>query len=420
MTVLDRIRTPGCDCDSAGVAPALASVPEAVTAALALARPVTGSEVVPLAAARGRVLARDVTARADMPRFDNAGMDGYALRAADLAEGAPLPLAGTCAAGEAAADLPPGAAMRIYTGAVLPRGADAVVMQEHARAGARTVEILTPPAPGANIRRRGEDRHAGQRVLRAGTRIDARAIAICAGAGAGEVRVHRRPRVALLLTGDEIVPAGQALPGGAIWDVNTPMLTGLAQEAGGEVVAVRQVPDDPAALRAALAEAAGAADMVITSGGVSVGDRDHLKPALQAAGGRIAVSGVAIKPGKPVTVGELDGAVVLALPGNPVSAFVTWQVLGRPVAARLGGSGAAQPPRRHVRPAEALRHKPGRCEFRPARLLGYDHTGVERVAAQGGTHSGRLDPLMQADGLVLIPGDRAEVPAGDLLEFLPF
>lgn len=418
MTVFERIESAACGCDGGHAAKALMSVGDAVAVAISQVARIADTEEVPLDAASGRVLAAPVLAGADMPRFDNAAMDGYALRLADLPASGTLPVRGTAAAGDAPAALPPGVMMRIYTGAPIPEGADTVVMQEIVKRQGGRATVTGAVHAGDNIRTAGADQRRRDAVLAAGTRLEAKHIAICAGAGAGRVTVRRRVRAALLMTGDEIAPAGQPLTGGAIWDTNTPMLTALCQEAGVEIIAVRQAPDRRAELAAALAELAGEVDLIVTSGGISVGDRDQMKPALGDLGARIVVSGVAIKPGKPVTVSRLGKTMILSLPGNPVSAYVTWHVLGRVLVDRLTGA-QAHPLRRHVRAAAALKHKPGRCEYRPATITGYDGQGIETVACAPHVNSANLGPLSAADGLILIPADTEAVAAGDMLEFLP-
>jgi len=418
MNIFEPIKSTACGCDGAPGAPALMPVCDAVSAALALAAPVTETEEVPLHAALGRCLAAPVLARANLPRFDNAAMDGYALRCADLPGGGDLPVIGSCTAGDAPVSLPPGTAMRIYTGAPIPRGADAVAMQENAVRNGDRVRFAVPPRAGSAIRKTGENRQLGEVMLSPGTRLEAHHLAICASAGAGTVTVRRRLRAALVVTGDELAPAGQELEDGAIWDANSPMLTAFCEQAGVSLVAATRFPDRREDLASALSALSGTVDLIVTSGGVSVGDRDHLGPALKDLGAKVAVCGVAIKPGKPVTVSRLGGSVILSLPGNPVAAFVTWQVLGRPLLDRLAGTDAG-PVRRHVRASDPLRHKPGRCEYRPARIVGYDGAGMERIACADHVHSADLAALAQADGLILIPGDCEEVEAGDLLEFLP-
>jgi len=418
MTIFEPIKSTACGCDSTPGAPALMPVCDAVAATLALAETVAETETLPLQAALGRYLAAPVLARADIPRFDNAAMDGYALRCADLTDDGVLPVRGECAAGDAPEPLPKGGAMRIFTGAPVPQGADAVVRQEDATRIGNRVRFAGAPRVGGAIRRAGETRRQGEVMLAAGVRLAPQDLAICASAGAGTVTVRRQLRAALLVTGDELCPAGEDLAGGAIWDVNTPLLKALCDAAGISLVSVARCPDRLDDLSAAIAALAGTVDLILTSGGVSVGDRDHVKPALRALGAELAVSGVAIKPGKPVTVSRLDGSVILSLPGNPVAAFVTWQVLGRPLVARLAGVEAG-PVRRHVRATTALRHKPGRCEYRPARIVGYDGDGIERIASADHVNSADLAALARADGLILIPGDCDRIEPDDLLEFLP-
>ncbi|MBV2361629.1 molybdopterin molybdotransferase MoeA [Thalassococcus sp. CAU 1522] len=418
MVLLDRIETAACGCEADHAQPLL-SVSEATDRLRAAVAPLIQIETIPLGAALGRVLARDVAAATDLPRFDNSGMDGYALRAGDLPNGAGLPVLGEACAGAPVGRLTPGSAMRINTGAPVPAGADTVVMQEQVRRIGDRIDIDGQVRPGQNIRRRGEDRKCGTILLSAGTRLDARAIGVCAAAGAGRVAVRRAPDVALLLTGDEVRPAGETLGSGAIWDVNAPMLAAAITEAGGRVAVVRHVDDCRQALIQAISEAAAKTDLVVTSGGVSVGERDHVRPALAALAARTVFSGVAIKPGKPITLAMLDGTPVLGLPGNPMSAYVTWHLFGRSVLARLAGERGASTARRHVRAAQGITHKPGRCEYRPARIEGYDSDGMEIVHCQPRTESARMSQLLSADGLVLIPADADILHRGDLLEFLP-
>lgn len=423
MSVYDLITSSACGCDDPALVAPLMSVSDALQAGLDLAVVRTETEELPLVQARGRVLARPVQAQADMPGFDNSGMDGYAICTRDLSgDGAvDLPVVGVSAAGTAPAQLVPGSMMRIYTGAPVPEGADAVVMQELTEPTKDgKLALLTRPNRGENIRRRGEDQKRGSRVLDAGCLLDAKAIAVCAGAGVGRVQVYRRLRVALVLTGDELVPAGDPLRDGAIWDVNTPMLHSLIDCGWAEITGVHRVVDDRAALIAALDTLADKVDIIVTSGGVSVGDRDHVKPSLAQLGADIRVSGVAIKPGKPITLSGLRDCVVVSLPGNPVSALVTWLVFGAPIAARMTGLTQTTQRRRHVRATGPVQHKTGRCEYRPAQISGYGSDGLEVITTGAHTHSAQLLPLATADGLVLIPGETDRLEMGDLMEFLPF
>jgi len=432
MSVYTTMVSPDCGCDDTALVAPLMTVSDALETGLAMVAKVEATETVPLHLARGRILARPVQAQADMPGFDNSGMDGYALCTKDLIPGRALvlPVQAVSAAGDAVVPLVSGTAMRIYTGAPVPQGADAVVMQEQTDREGDRITLTRRPEPGENIRRQGEDMRRTDRVLDAGRLLDPKAIAACAGAGVGQVDVWRKLKVALVLTGDELTKAGEPLQGGAIWDVNTPMLCSLIECGWAGVTEIRQVADDRAAMIAALDELAGRVDMIVTSGGVSVGDRDHVKPALAALGAKIGVSGVAIKPGKPITLSALGDTMVVSLPGNPVSAFVTWVVFGAPIAARMAGltgaglTGAgltgAGHTRRHVRADQALRHKPGRCEYRPARISGYGSDGLEVVTTGTRTHSAQLGPLAEADGLVLIPAGVDCLNQDDLMEFLPF
>ncbi len=418
MTLIDRINTPGCGCDDAVTH--LMTVSDAVEAGLALADPIEEIETVPLQQARGRILAAPILARADMPRFDNSGMDGYALCLDELPQTQVLPVQGESAAGAPTPTLERGTMMRIFTGAPAPIGADTVVMQEHVSRDGKFARITKIPAKGSNIRRAGEDQKTGDVLLDAGAVLEPKHIAICAGAGQGHIPVLRKLRVGVILTGDELCAAGDGLTDGAIWDVNTPMLLALLDDIHADIVAVEHVPDTKSRLLTATVEMSWKVDVIITSGGVSVGDRDHVKPMLQSLGAHVAVSGVAIKPGKPITVSKLANSVVISLPGNPVSAFVTWQVLGRPIAAKIAGQTQNMQPRRHVHARGGVQHKTGRCEYRPASIVGYDPRGLEVVACPPQTRSANLSPLTNADGLILIPGNIEHVPEGDLLEFLPF
>jgi molybdopterin molybdotransferase len=260
----------------------------------------------------------------------------------------------------------------------------------------------------------------GTTILDKGQRLGPRDIAACAAAGAGIVRVRRKLRVALLVTGDEVRRAGGAREAAQIWDVNTPMLSASLAAAGAEIVASAHGADNLADLARQLGDMAAQADLVITTGGISVGEEDHVKPAFAALGGETLFSGVAIKPGKPLSCGRLGATHWLGLPGNPLSAFVTWQVFGMALIRGLTGAMARGPARRHVVTASTLRRKPGRCELRPATLTGFDAHGRELVEFDTGTHSGRVGHLPSADGLMFLPADAESLPAGSLVEFQPF
>jgi molybdopterin molybdotransferase len=427
--------------------PPLISADDALARLLAAVQPRGATETLPTPEAWHRVLARDVVSAVDVPPADNSAMDGYALRAADLggAEGAVLAVSQRIPAGTVGSPLRPGTAARIFTGAQVPAGADTVVMQEACEPVAPRAEGDAPggvrvrdrPAAGSNIRRRGEDVAAGSTVLRAGRRLDAAAIGLAATVGAARLEVACRPRVALFSTGDELVMPGEPLPPGAIYNSNRFMLGALLRGLGCVVTDLGNVPDRLEATRAMLREAAAGHDLILSSGGVSVGEEDHLKPAL-AAEGRLDLWSIAIKPGKPLAFGAVRrpaGAVAAAgagagvgadvgsnsgetwfigLPGNPVSSFVTFVLFVRPVLRRLqGGEEPAQAAALPLRADFAWPKPDKRREF--LRVRRNAAGGLDLFPNQG---SGVLTSLAWADGLADIAPGRAVAP-GDLVPFLP-
>lgn len=423
MTVQQAIASPGCGCDRQDMLHALISIDEALARIAAHAAPVGRTETLQAGSALGRTLAHPVRTRSMAPAFDNAAMDGYAVETSALAGPGPwvLPVVARIPAGQGTTTSVAGAvAARIFTGAPIPGGADAVVMQEDVRRDGDVIHLSRRPAPGLNIRRAGSDLARGVTVLDNGQRLGPKEIAVCAAAGAGIVRVRRRLRVALLVTGDEVRRAGGAREAAQTWDVNTPMLTASLAAAGVELVASAHCADILADLVRQFDDLAARADLVITTGGISVGEEDLVKPAFMSLGGEILFSGVTIKPGKPVTVGRIGKAYWLGLPGNPVSAFVTWQVFGMALIRALTGERTGAPARRHVVTASEIRRKPGRCELRPATLAGFDSHGREIVSFEDATHSARVGLLSLADGLMFLPADADCLPAGALVEFQPF
>lgn len=423
MTMFARLEADRCGCDAPRGGRALVTVDEALRRIAAGVGPVVGAESVPLSSAQGRILAAPVHAAAPAPPFDNAAMDGYAVATATFSGAGPWMLALTdrVPAGQAAgAPLPAHAAARIFTGAPVPAGADAVIAQEDVRRSGDAVVLSRRPAPGLNIRRAGEDMEAGAAVLAAGRRLGPREIAACAAAGAAAVMVRRRIRVALLATGDEIRATGADRAEAQIWDVNTPMLSAMLNAPCCEVVRAESGADDPDGLRRQLAAMATAADLVVTTGGVSAGEADHVRPAVRALGGEIAVSGVALKPGKPFCFGRIGGAWWLGLPGNPLAAFVTWRLFGDAALRRLAGREGGATARRHVVAGGPVVCNPARCEARPARIAGFDGLGREVARFDEATHSGRVAGLPDADGLILLPAGAGALPEGALVEFLPF
>ncbi|WP_169791139.1 gephyrin-like molybdotransferase Glp [Rubellimicrobium mesophilum] len=409
----------GCARDSTGD---LMPVDEALNRAIGAAGRITAAESVPLVEATGRILAAPVSASRPMPPFDASAMDGYALRSAALAGDGPweIPVAGRVRAGDPPGPLPAGAALRILTGAPLPLGADAVVPQEQVGARGAGLRLRFRPRPGAHVRRAGSDLAEGVELLPAGRLIGPREVGALAAAGLRRVEVRRRLEVALLRTGSELTPPGAPLDPGRIWDSNGATLLSLLSLPWIRLQDRGTVPDDPAELRRALAAAAEGADLVVTTGGVSVGDEDHLPRAVTEAGGRILVNSVAMKPGKPLTFGQIGRASWIGLPGNPVAAFVGWTVVGARIAEAMAGLAGTGPRKAIVRSAAPAAHRPGRCEFRLARLVGYDAHGVQVAELLPGETSYRVALLARADGLALIPAEAGAVPEGTLLEFLPF
>jgi molybdopterin molybdotransferase len=381
--------------------------------------PATTHETVSTFDALGRVLQQDVRSALDVPPQDNTSMDGYAMRAADVpAAGTLLPVSQRIPAGVVGAPLQPGTAARIFTGAQVPPGADAVVMQEQCEAVDESVRINTVPASGQWIRRRGEDVQAGATVLPAGTRLTPQALGLAATVGAAMLQVARRPRVALFSTGDELAMPGEPLKPGAIYNSNRFTLRAAIQALGCECTDLGIVPDRLDATREALRRAAQGHDLIVTSGGVSVGEEDHLRPAVQAEG-RIELWQIAIKPGKPLAFGAVnrpDGSAahIIGLPGNPVSSFITFLLMVRPVLLRLQGATALTPTRVRQR-ADFDWPKPDkRREF--LRVRRNAAGGLDLFANQS---SGVLTSAVWGDGVVDTPSGQP-IARGDLVDFLSF
>lgn len=388
------------------------------------ARPLAEVLVLPLLAAQGRVLAEDQRAVVSAPPLDNAAMDGYAVRAADIPQaGTRLPVSQRIPAGTVGAPLQAGTAARIFTGAPVPAGADTVIMQEDCLAEGDAVLVQTVPRPGSHIRRAGEDFAAGQIILSAGTRLGALDIALAAAAGLPVLPVYRPLRVGIFFTGDELHQPGEPLPPGGIYNANRYALSALLTSLQCEVEDLGTVPDSLEATRQALRQAAQRNDLIITSGGVSVGEEDHVKPAVEAEG-QLDLWKVAIKPGKPLAFGrvrrsgeasgEADNAAwFIGLPGNPVSAVVTFLILVRPFIVHLQGRTESALAGCQLT-ADFDWSKPDkRPEFLRARREG---TRVLLHASQG---SGVLSSLSWADGLVANPPQQA-IRRGDTVTFLPF
>ncbi|MBY6122006.1 gephyrin-like molybdotransferase Glp [Mameliella alba] len=410
-----------CGCDESEGAPGLTSLNEALALCAAETPLVPGVDMLPIGEALGRCLSEPVMSRVNVPPFANSAVDGYAVRCGDLIGPGPciLPVVDRTAAGDAPAQLDRIATVRIFTGAPLPAGANAVVAQEHVTLRNGIARFDRLPTVGANVRRAGEDMAAGDVILPAGRRIGPRDIAMMAAAGVAEVRVRRRLRIALLITGSELVAPGQEAAPGKINDVNGPMLEALIAQPGVSIVEKARIGDDLGRLCAELERLSGAVDLIVTTGGVSVGEEDYLRRAVERIGDRLHFAGVALKPGKPVSFGRIGTALWLGLPGNPQASFVGWHLFGRAIVDALQGA-TGKPRKMIVSSAVNLRHKPGRCELRPARLVGFDLRGRATVTAEAATYSGRVSPLADADGLLLLPSEADQIDTSMLLEFLPF
>jgi molybdopterin molybdotransferase len=387
--------------------------------------PVAEVETVPLQAAHGRVIARDVLAPIDLPPFDNSAVDGYAVRHADLDGKAETRLAVVerVTAGRAATlPLPAGAAIRIFTGAPMPAGADTVFMQEDVRRDGDAVVVPAGLARGANRRLAGEDVRAGSLALAAGRRLAAQHVALAAAIGVTALDVFRRVRVAVFSTGDEIVEPGKPRPGAALFDANRYLLIGLIDRLGGVATDLGILPDDPEQLARAIAAAAAEHDLVITSGGVSTGEADHVRHAVETIG-RLVFWRVAIKPGRPVAMGVVSGprggAAFVGLPGNPAAVYVTFARVVRPLLLRLAGAEAAPLVPLPVRATFAYRKRAGRREYVRVKLARAADGTVEAIKhAQEG--AGIITSLTETDGLVELPEDITTVAPGATVGFLSY
>jgi molybdopterin molybdotransferase len=389
---------------------------------LAAIKPLPAREVALLEAA-GCLLAEDVVSSIDMPRFDNSSMDGYAVRAAELASAGPdsavaLPVLGDIPAGHAeVVRLEPGTVLRIMTGAPLPAGADAVVPVEWTDGGATQVSIQQAPAAGQYVRRSGEDVQAGETVLRVGARLSPRHIALLAAVGRDRVLVQPRPLVLVMPTGSELVPPGKALGPGQIHDSNGYGLIAAVRELGAQAEHGGVIDDVPESVTRMLGEAARRADLVITTGGVSAGAYDTVKEVLRELG-TVRFDKVAMQPGMPQGFGTIgdDATPIFTLPGNPVSALVSFEVFVRPALQRLAGESSVERDTRTATAAVGWRSPPGKRQFVRARLEG---SGTDlRVRPVGGQGSHLVADLAEATCLAVVAEDVTEVFAGDQVQCL--
>ena len=396
---------------------------EALARILALGSPSLPGELVDLEDAEGRVLAEDLTASVDLPGFDYSSMDGYAVRSHDL-DGEPpyrLRVEGESRTGVVPVALEPGTAMRIFTGAAIPSGADAVMMQENVVRAGEVAVLSAKTRPGQNVRRRGDDLAAGGVALTRGTRLRPAHLALAAALDRASVTVARRPVVTVLSTGDELRrPGTDAIPG-TIPESVTVALRATARRAGATTHPSAFIRDERTATERAFASALETSDMLITVGGVSVGDHDLVRPALEAVGVKLDFWRVAIKPGKPIAIGTFPRSgqrdvLVVGLPGNPASAMVTFALFGVPLLRALQGDARPFPAFARGRMTRAHAHDPGRLEFARATVSQAD-AGYS-VTTLGNQASGAVTTMAQADALVCIPEEATGVGAGDEVDML--
>ena len=412
----------------------LVSTADALATLLAAVRPVSGTQTIPTLDALDRVLAADVVSGLDVPPMNTSAMDGYAVRIADLSHGGRcLPVSQRIAAGHAPEPLAAGTAARIFTGAPVPPGADAVVMQEQTKTVGDAVEILHAPKLGEWITAQGADIKRGSVILPAGTRLTPQALGLAASTGCAELNVTRRVKVAMFFTGDELTMPGEPLAPGAIYNSNRFTLRGLVERLGCEVTDYGIVPDRREATQTALTEAARGHDLILTSGGVSVGEEDHVKPAVEALG-RLDLWQIAMKPGKPLAFGAVrrgaadttgegrgqqapdapDEAFFIGLPGNPVSSFVTFLLFVRPFLSRLAGVRDVAPRALSLRADFTQTKSDRRNEFLRARINVTG--GLDLFPNQS---SAVLTSTVWGDGLIDNPPNHA-ISAGETVRFLPF
>jgi molybdopterin molybdotransferase len=382
--------------------------------------PVVEPETVPLKAARGRVLAAPLTAPRAVPPHDNSAVDGYAVFFDDLAADAPtmLPVTGRASAGHPLErTVKRGEAVRVFTGAPMPDGVDTVLMQEDCSEADGRVRIPTGIKRGANRRRAGEDVKAGSTVLRTGQRLRAQEVGLAASLGFAELSVFRRLRVAIFSTGDEVHDPGAELPAGSIYDANRYVLQALLDGLGAQVTDLGILPDREPTIRDALAAAARDHDLILTSGGMSTGDEDHVKAAVEAQG-RLHFWRLAIKPGRPVAIGQVGRVPFMGLPGNPVAVMVTFLILARPLVLRLAGAADTVPRRFRVAAGFDYNKRSNRCEYVRVRLERGESGWVAHKFPRDG--AGILSSMVESDGLAEIGEGISRIEPGAGIDFIPF
>jgi molybdopterin molybdotransferase len=383
--------------------------------------PVQAVERVAIRAALDRVLAEDQRSPIDVPAHDNSAMDGYAVRAADLAAGEPVRLRviGAAHAGAPfAGSVGPGEAVRVMTGAVMPAGCDTVVIQEVARADGDSVVVPPGQEAGQHRRRRGEDLAAGQPALRAGKILSPADLGLLASLGIAEVPVRRRLRVAFFSTGNELRSIGEPLEPGTIYDSNRYTIYGMLRRLGVELIDMGVVRDDPQALEDAVRAAAGCADAILSSGGVSVGEADFTKDVMRRLGD-VTFWTIAMRPGRPMAFGRIGDAFYFGLPGNPVAVMVTFYFFARDAMLRMMGASRAPQPYVRARSTSAFRKKPGRTEYQRG-ILAPGADGAMEVRVTGSQGSGVLRSMSEANCIVVLHHDQGSVAAGEMVDCLAF
>ena len=399
---------------------ALLTVGAALAEIEARITPAVETETVPLSAAAGRILARDIVATMNLPPHDNSAVDGYAVAHADLIpdRATIMPVTGRAAAGHPLdRPAPRGEAVRIFTGAPMPDGTDTVMMQEDCALEDGRVLLKPGIRRGANRRHAGEDVAVGEVALSAGQRLRPPDLGLAAALGRHELQLFRPLRVALLSTGDEVRDPGEPLPQGGIYDANRFMLAALLAGLGCAVTDFGIRPDREAALVDALAAAKAQHDLIVTSGGVSTGEEDHVKSAVEKLG-TLHFWRLAIKPGRPIALGQVGGVPLIGLPGNPVAVIVTFLVLARPLIAKLAGATVREPRLFPVQAGFGYRKKPGRREYLRASLQRSGDTVVAVKYARDG--AGILSSVVRSDGLVILDEAVSELTVGTTVDFLPF
>lgn len=412
---------PVCGCDMIALNQRLLSYEQALAHIASDVIELERSEWVPLSLARGRTLSAPLFSPISLPPFDNAAMDGFAVRLNDIEEEglASLPIAQRIAAGDTAQQrLKIGTCARIFTGAPLPLGADTVIAQEEVRHDGERANFSYRRQQSQNVRRQGENIRKRARLAEKGQRIDTAILTMAASVGLPELAVKTPVRAIIVHTGDEIIEPGQILKHGQIYNANGAMLRNMIEASGAIVEVSESCVDSRPMMSAMFAEMAKKYDLVVTTGGVSVGEEDHVLSAFKHAGGQLKFNGVAIKPGKPVAYGSIGDAYFLGLPGNPIACLVTWLLFGTAVIQRLMGGFSADTQRRVICTSD-LGNRTGRREFRLATLGAQTKTGFETVAVSPRPGSADISQLMKADGLISLPTSKAAIRAGTPLEFIP-